>query len=96
MKKVPANQAKHVFADGNFHGRTLGAISCSTDPSSYDGFGPFIPGFVVIPYNDLEALDVSTVYQQIVVAQQQWALMNRLRWIFLLTHVKIAKISVQK
>jgi ornithine--oxo-acid transaminase len=56
-KGIPANEAKIVFADGNFWGRTLAAISSSTDPSSYDGFGPFMPGFEVIPYNDLAALE---------------------------------------
>lgn len=60
VKGIPKNQAKHVFADGNFWGRTLAAISSSTDPSSFDGFGPFMPGFTVIPYNDLEALDKAT------------------------------------
>jgi hypothetical protein len=39
----------------------LAAVSSSTDPSSYEGFGPFMPGFVIIPYNNLEALDVSFV-----------------------------------
>ena len=58
VKKVPLNEARHVFVSGNFHGRTLSAISSSTDPTSYDGFGPFMPGFVVIPYNDLQALEV--------------------------------------
>jgi ornithine--oxo-acid transaminase len=56
-KKIPKNQAKIVFVEGNFWGRTLSAISSSTDPSSYIGFGPFMPGFVIIPYNNLEALD---------------------------------------
>ncbi|XP_067001325.2 ornithine aminotransferase, mitochondrial [Anabrus simplex] len=56
-KQIPKNQAKIVFVDGNFWGRTLSAISSSTDPSSYDGFGPFMPGFVIIPYNDLKALE---------------------------------------
>ena len=58
VKAVPLNEARHVFAAGNFHGRTLSAISASTDPSSYRAFGPFMPGFVVVPYNDLHALDV--------------------------------------
>lgn len=47
-----------LFLAGNFWGRTMSAISSSTDPSSYDGFGPFMPGFEVIPYNDLPALEV--------------------------------------
>ncbi|MEM1220140.1 MAG: ornithine--oxo-acid transaminase, partial [Bacteroidota bacterium] len=57
VKGVPENQAKVIFVEGNFWGRTLGAISSSTDPSSYDGFGPFMPGYQIIPYNDLEALE---------------------------------------
>jgi ornithine--oxo-acid transaminase len=60
VKGVPDNKAKHIFADGNFWGRTIAAISASTDPSSFAGFGPFVPGFEIIPYNDLEALDRAT------------------------------------
>lgn len=56
-KGVPDNAAKVIFADGNFWGRTLAAISSSTDPTSFKGFGPFMPGFVTVPYNDLEALE---------------------------------------
>ena len=56
VKGVPDEQAKIVFVEGNFWGRTLGAISSSTDPSSFQGFGPFMPGYEVIPYNDLDAL----------------------------------------
>lgn len=56
-KRIPENSAKIVFAEGNFWGRTMSAISSSTDPTSYKGFGPFMPGFEVIPYDDLEALD---------------------------------------
>jgi ornithine--oxo-acid transaminase len=56
-KGIPANQAKIIFVEGNFWGRTLGAISSSTDPSSTEGFGPFMPGYEIIPYNDLNALE---------------------------------------
>lgn len=56
VKGIPSNEAKIVFAAKNFHGRTLGAISASTDPGATGGFGPFIPGYVVIPFNDKEAL----------------------------------------
>jgi len=56
-KGVAENQAKIIFAEGNFWGRTLAAISSSTDPSSYKGFGPFMPGFGLVPYNDLIALE---------------------------------------
>ncbi len=55
-KAVPENEAKIIVFDGNFHGRTLLAVSMSTDPSSYSGFGPFVPGFIKLPYNDPEAL----------------------------------------
>ena len=58
MKKgVPENQAKIIVCDGNFHGRTITVISMSTDPDSRGGFGPFTPGFITIPYNDLNALE---------------------------------------
>lgn len=57
MKKgIAENQAKIIVCDGNFHGRTITIISMSSDPDSYGGFGPFTPGFVRIPYNDLNAL----------------------------------------
>ena len=57
VKGIEANQAKIIFATGNFWGRTLAAISSSTDPSSYENFGPFMPGFELIAYNDLDALE---------------------------------------
>lgn len=57
VKGVPTNQAKIVFVTGNFWGRTLAAISSSTDPSSTTGFGPYMPGYVLVPYNDLPALE---------------------------------------
>jgi ornithine--oxo-acid transaminase len=56
-KGIPENQARVVFAEGNFWGRTLAAISSSSDPSSYAGFGPYMPGFDSVPYNDLGALE---------------------------------------
>lgn len=55
-KGISENEAKIIFASGNFHGRTLAAISASVDPDSRGGFGPYMPGYVIIPYNDLEAL----------------------------------------
>ena len=57
VKGIKQYEAKIVFAENNFWGRTLAAISASTDPSSYGGFGPFMPGFEIIPYNDLKALE---------------------------------------
>ncbi|PQA56225.1 ornithine--oxo-acid transaminase [Siphonobacter curvatus] len=57
VKGVAADQAKTVFAAGNFWGRTLAAISASTDPDSRNEYGPFLPGYVIIPYNDLTALE---------------------------------------
>lgn len=56
-KGIKENTAKIITVEGNFHGRTLNVISFSTDPSSKDGFGPFMPGYTIIPYNDLEALE---------------------------------------
>ena len=58
VKGIPDNQAKIVFAEGNFWGRTLAACSSSTDPDCYAGFGPYMPGMELIPYNDLDALEV--------------------------------------
>jgi len=57
VKGVKENQAKMVFAKGNFWGRTLAAISSSTDPSSTHGFGPFLPGYELVEYDDLAALE---------------------------------------
>lgn len=56
-KGVPENMAKIIVCEGNFHGRTITIISLSSDPDAYKGFGPFTPGFVTIPYNDIEALE---------------------------------------
>lgn len=56
-KGIADNEAKIVVCEGNFHGRTITIISMSTDPDSYKGFGPYTPGFITIPYNDLEALE---------------------------------------
>lgn len=57
VKGIPENMAKIIVCDGNFHGRTITIISMSNDPDSYKGFGPYTPGFVRIPYNDLDALE---------------------------------------
>ncbi len=59
VKGIAENEAKVIFVEGNFWGRTMAAISSSTDPSSYNGFGPFLPGFNIIPYNDLILLDAA-------------------------------------
>jgi ornithine--oxo-acid transaminase len=56
VKKVEKNKAKIIVCNGNFHGRTLGIISFSTDPDAREDFGPYLSGFEVIPYNDLQAL----------------------------------------
>jgi len=55
-KGVAENKAKIIFVNGNFWGRTLAAISTSDDPDSYEGFGPYMPGFESVPYNNLDAL----------------------------------------
>lgn len=57
VKGIKENEAKIIFAEGNFWGRTLAAISASTDPSSYKGFGPYMPGYITVAYNDLTALE---------------------------------------
>ena len=57
VKGIAENKAKIIFPEGNFWGRTLAAISSSTDPSSFKGFGPYMPGFGLVPYNDLVALE---------------------------------------
>ena len=56
VKKVPPNEAKIIVCEGNFHGRTGAVISFSTDPLAYTNYGPYMPGFIKIPYNDLPAL----------------------------------------
>ena len=66
VKKVADDSAKIIFVEGNFWGRTLGAISSSTDPSSTNGFGPFMPGYEIIPYNDIESLKDSLKDQNVV------------------------------
>jgi ornithine--oxo-acid transaminase len=57
VKGVPKDQAKIIFAEGNFHGRTLTVVSASTDPDCREGFGPFMPGIGLVPYNDVAALE---------------------------------------
>eukprot|EP00300_Choanocystis_sp_HF-7_P022420 c2167_g1_i2.p1 GENE.c2167_g1_i2~~c2167_g1_i2.p1 ORF type:complete len:435 (+),score=70.04 c2167_g1_i2:1-1305(+) len=58
-KGIAKNQAKVLFAHGNFWGRTIAAVSASSDPSSFTNFGPFVPGFDLIPYNDPAALETA-------------------------------------
>jgi len=57
VKNIPANKATIIVCEGNFHGRTTGVISFSSDPLSTTNFGPYLPGFVSIPYNDISALE---------------------------------------
>jgi ornithine--oxo-acid transaminase len=57
VKGIPENQAKIICCEGNFHGRTISIISMSTDPDARNDFGPFTPGFITIPYNDIPALE---------------------------------------
>ncbi len=57
VKGVKENEAKIIVCENNFHGRTITIVSMSTDPDSYGGFGPYTPGFIKIPYNDLSALE---------------------------------------
>ncbi|XP_065827993.1 ornithine aminotransferase, mitochondrial-like [Oscarella lobularis] len=57
VKGVPPNQAKVIFCENNFAGRTIAEVSASTDPDSRGGYGPYLPGVIVIPYDDLTALE---------------------------------------
>lgn len=56
VKGIPDGKARVIFAQNNFWGRTLAAVSSSNDPTATTGFGPFMPGFMSVPYNDIEAL----------------------------------------
>lgn len=57
VKGIPLNQAEIIVCTGNFHGRTLTITSFSSEQENKDGFGPFTPGFILVPYGDLEALE---------------------------------------
>ena len=59
VKGVPKDQAKVVFCNNNFWGRTLAAVSSSSDPEAYGNFGPLMPGFELVDYNDIPALEAS-------------------------------------
>lgn len=57
VKGIPKTEAKIIVCNGNFHGRTITIISMSSDPDAYNDYGPYTPGFINIPYNDLKALE---------------------------------------
>lgn len=57
VKGIEKNKARIIFAEGNFWGRSLAAVSSSSDPTSFTGFGPYMPGFTLVPYNDVAALE---------------------------------------
>lgn len=57
VKGIPANEAKIIVCDGNFHGRTITIVSMSSDPDAYNHYGPYTPGFIHIPFNDTERLE---------------------------------------
>lgn len=57
VKGIPKDEARIVVCNGNFHGRTITIVSMSSDPDAYNDYGPFTPGFVKIPFNDIEALE---------------------------------------
>ena len=63
-KQIPENNAQIVVCAENFHGRTTTIVSFSVDPDAYSDYGPFTPGFIVIPYNDVEALEKTLVENQ--------------------------------
>lgn len=64
-----------LFLEGNFWGRTMAAISSSTDPSSYEGFGPYMPGFEIVPYNDIPSLEVQCA---IVKNRSRWGIIKHI------------------
>ncbi len=59
VKGVPANEAKIIVMENNFHGRSMTAVSASTDPDSYGNFGPFVPGMIKVPYGDITAFEAA-------------------------------------
>jgi ornithine--oxo-acid transaminase len=59
VKGIPQYEAKIIFCEGNFHGRTMTAVSASTDPECKDGFGPYLPGIEIVPFNNLNALETA-------------------------------------
>lgn len=61
VKMVKPNQARILFAENNFWGRTLAACSSSSDPDCYKDYGPYMPGLSLIPYNDVAALEVNSI-----------------------------------
>jgi ornithine--oxo-acid transaminase len=65
VKGIPENKAKIIVCADNFHGRTSTVISFSSDPASYKNFGPYMPGFEIIPYNDLDALALALRDKQV-------------------------------
>ena len=79
VKQVPRYRAKVIFAAGNFWGRSIAAVSASTDPESYGGFGPFVPNFFNIPFNDVDALEVWRAGRRGKVLHLSYHLQNYLR-----------------
>ncbi|MEY2830600.1 MAG: ornithine--oxo-acid aminotransferase [Bacteroidota bacterium] len=59
VKGLPENSAQIIVCEHNFHGRTTGVISFSSDPDSYSGFGPYMPNYIKVPFNDLKALQIA-------------------------------------
>ena len=57
VKGIPENKAKIIFCEGNFHGRTMMAVSASNDPECKDGYGPYLPGIELIPFNNIPSLE---------------------------------------
>ena len=70
VKGIPENQARIIFAEDNFWGRTISACSSSSDPDCYENYGPYLPGLDMVPYNNLAALEVHGVLNQAHFSQQ--------------------------
>lgn len=88
VKKIPENQAQVVFAHGNFWGRTIAAISASTDPTSFNEFGPHVPGYQIVPYDDLSKLEVNFGAFKIKSIFESWMTVHFLKHVTLLVLIE--------
>lgn len=96
VKKIPSNQAKIIFAEGNFWGRTMSAVSSSSDPTCFERFGPFMPGFELVPYNDIQALEEKLKDPNVCAFMVEPIQGRRWNWIFCLNCVVIAIVYLLK
>ena len=93
-KGIEENKAKIIFAHGNFWGRTLAAISTSDDPLSFKGFGPYMPGYELIPYNDLESLEEKLKDNNILITAHGNSIRALCKNLFNLDNDQISKLEI--